>query len=142
MRIKCCNVVRRILKQKLFYNVWIRYMIESNLKMTHNCVFYLYISGNFETGTDTFATSLRVVILCILVIWPFFATIFLCCKSKHLKEKSFKQKFIAMYLGNKTDEHLPLTYTSVFCLRRMLLVCSLLALQNRQYALVLTFNAI
>jgi hypothetical protein len=84
VRIKCCNFVIRILKQKLFYNVWIRYMIESNLKMTHNCVFYLYISGSFSTPTDTFGTSLRIAILTILVIWPFFATIFLCGSKKHL----------------------------------------------------------
>ena len=48
-RFKCCNTVRNKLKVKLFYSVWIRYMIESNLRMTHNCVFYLFISGGFIT---------------------------------------------------------------------------------------------
>ena len=48
MRFRCVNTLVEKLKKKLFYSVWIRYMIESNLKMTHNCIFFLFISGGFE----------------------------------------------------------------------------------------------
>ena len=47
-RIKCCTAFVNNLKRKLFFNVWIRFMIESNLKMTHNCIFFVYISGGFN----------------------------------------------------------------------------------------------
>ena len=30
--------------EHLFYNSWLRYLIESNLKTTHSCIFYLYIT--------------------------------------------------------------------------------------------------
>ena len=30
---------------RLFYNAWIRYLIESNLTTTHNCIFYLFITA-------------------------------------------------------------------------------------------------
>ena len=52
VRLKCCEVLRKLLKTKLFYSVYIRYMIESNLKMTHNCICFLYISGIFEILED------------------------------------------------------------------------------------------
>ena len=104
-------------------------MIESNLKMTHNCVFYLFIKGGFDSFEDSFSTILRVIILVIIVIWPFFTTYFLIYKRKELDEVGFRQKFISLYNGNKTKSAGTLTYTSVFCLRRMALVCSLLALQ-------------
>ena len=47
MRFKCVNAIINKIKRKLFYSVWIRFLIESNLKMTHNCIFFLYISGSF-----------------------------------------------------------------------------------------------
>ena len=47
-RLKCCRSLKNYLQSKLFYNVWIRYMLESNLKMTHNFIFYLSISGGFQ----------------------------------------------------------------------------------------------
>ena len=53
LRIKLCATLLYILKTKLFYNVWVRYMIESNLKMTNNCIFYLSISGSFSELEDT-----------------------------------------------------------------------------------------
>ena len=52
LRIRICAVIMSILKRKLFYNVWVRYMIESNLKVTNNCIFYLYISGSFDKVED------------------------------------------------------------------------------------------
>lgn len=52
VKVRCCNIFRKLLKLKLFYNVWIRYMIESNLKMTHNCIFFLYINGSFDIVID------------------------------------------------------------------------------------------
>jgi len=117
-------------------------MIESNLKMTHNCVFYLTISGGFDSFEDSFSTILRVTILIIIVIWPFFTTFFLIYRREELDEVGFRQKFISMYNGHKTSWAGTLTYTSVFCLRRMALVCSLLALQQDQYWLVLCFNGV
>ena len=46
-RIRICHPIINFLRLKLFYSGWIRYLIASNLTMTHNCIFYLYITGSF-----------------------------------------------------------------------------------------------
>ena len=51
---KCPKVqpLKDYLKKKLFYSAWIRYLIESNLKLTHNVVIFLLIFGSFDSLTD------------------------------------------------------------------------------------------
>ena len=129
-RIRLCGTLLRLLKRKLFYNAWVRYMIESNLKMTHNCIFYLAISGSFGKASDAVQTMLRIILLTIIVIWPFFMTGFLFFKRRLLHKLAFQQKFISMYFGIKTKRFVSLIYTSVFCLRRLMLVLALLAFQD------------
>lgn len=85
VRVQCCNTVRNILQAKLFYSVWIRYMIESNLKITHNCIFFLVIGGSFETGEDGVSTIFRIVLLILICVWPVFAAVFLCIKKEKLE---------------------------------------------------------
>ena len=76
-RCKCCRSLIAWLKKKMFYNVWIRYIIESNLKMTHSCIFFLYISGQFDSVSAVLNSVIRIVIITIYAIWPFFVAGFL-----------------------------------------------------------------
>lgn len=101
-RFKFCNTVLTTLGRKLFYSVWIRYMIESNLKTTHNCIFFLYISGGFGNIGDKIQTWALIAILSIIVIWPAFVGIFLAYKRNMLNDPEFKRKFISMYNGTRT----------------------------------------
>ena len=120
------------LKKKLFFSSAIRYMIESNLKITHNSVFFLAITGSFESTSDKVFTILTCALLVVIVLWPFFVTAFLLHNRKRLKSPRFKLMFQSMYLGIKTDNHLGngltvkktecLLYNVVFCLRRLALV--------------------
>ena len=48
VRNRCCGMIMGVLKAKLFYNAWIRYMIESNLKVTSNCLLYLAMDNTYE----------------------------------------------------------------------------------------------
>ena len=86
-RLRFCKKVRNILKAKLFYNAWIRYMIESNLKMTHNCIFFLYVSGSFLHTEDKINTISRIFLLIIIVFWPMFTTTWLLYNRKKSKNK-------------------------------------------------------
>ena len=47
IRFKCCYKLRNSLEVKLFYSVWIRYIIEGYLQITHSCFFYLAILNGF-----------------------------------------------------------------------------------------------
>ena len=80
--------------------------------------------------------------LIIVAIWPLFLTIFLYIKKKKLNDPKFKRKFISMYNGIKQKKFRTLMYTSVFCLRRLLLVCALLVFKGKGIWVILAFMAI
>ena len=134
-----CFIVRRTLKVKLFYSVWIRYMIESNLKITHNCIFFLAIGASFQSSEYSFATSLRIILLIVIVTWPIFAAVHLYRNRERLNERSFRTKFQSMYIGIRIHLTLARLYTSVFCSRRFILVICFLVLQDKQNWLILIF---
>ena len=79
-RCKCCISLKNYLESKLFYNVWIRYMLESFLKMTHNFIFYLAISGSFHDMKKQMNTISRICLLTLYCLWPIFMTCFLFCQ--------------------------------------------------------------
>ena len=114
--------------------------------MTHNCIFFLYISGGFVEIEETVSSVIRIILLTIIVIWPFFMTAFLYFKRKRLDEHVFKQKIIAMYNGINTKKFTALMYTSLFCIRRLLLVCILLSLQlilnTSGFWLIIAYNGL
>ena len=80
LRFSCCNRLRAILRNKLFYSVWIRYMIESYLKTTHSCLCYLLISASFTGGMSSLSTIFRLALLIVFIGWPFYVTGFLIAK--------------------------------------------------------------
>ena len=118
-------------------------MIESNLKVTHNCIFMLYISGSFgESIENTVATAVQIVILTLIVAWPIFLILFLYNKRNKVNDQTFKAKVVSMYSGIKTKKFQALMYTAIFCLRRLLLVCILLVLQDHRIWLILAYQAL
>ena len=117
-------------------------MIESYLKMSHSCIFYLSISASYTSSRDKAGSIVRISLLTILIIWPFFVTAFLFKKRSQLETESFRRKFISMYSGLKAKKPGALLYTFFFCTRRMLLVLSLLMLQGEGIWLILSFNAL
>ena len=91
---RCCAFILATLKAKLFYNAWVRYMIESNLKVTSNCLFYLSINTNYDTFENKVQSAIRIIIFAILIIWPLFLIGFLHWRKSELENEDFKKKFI------------------------------------------------
>jgi len=106
-------------------------MIESNLEMTHSCVFFLFISGGFDNIKQTLNTVARVALLFIFVVWPIFLTIFIWFNMENLTAKKFKRKFISIYQGIKIKKFSTSIYTAVFCIRRFFLVITFLLLHEK-----------
>ena len=142
MRFRWCNKIVYSLKDQLFYGAWIRFMIESNLDLTHNCVFFLYISGGFDDLNQGFGSSIRILILASTVMWPIALIAFLYKWRSQVNEKDFQDKYLSIYQGIKTEHFAALIYTSVFSIRRLFLVLTLLALHNHDYWLILAYNVI
>ena len=102
-RIKCCRTVKDKLQSKLFYNLWIRYMIESYLKNTHYFVFFLAINASFDSNNDKIRTWILIAFLALYLLWPLFIILFLYKKQKVLDDKNFIKKFQVMYHENKIN---------------------------------------
>ena len=124
---------------KLFYNGWIRYLIEANLKTTHTCTFYLYITMGTQLKLG-FGRSVRLIMLVVIVIFPFFALVFLFYKKNKLEDPEIKKHFSSLYSGIRLKSRYQLTYTSVFCFRRLFIVGIFLLLDGHGFWLVIVFN--
>ena len=143
MRFPCFNKLVQILSDNLFYNSWVRYLIESYLVTAHNCIFYLYITGAVRTSVSGWlSVSVKVVLLAVVLIWTVFASVFLYCKRDRLEEPQFKRKFISMYSGLRKKSKFSLTYLTVFCVRRLLLVLTFLALDGQGVWIIYAYNGL
>ena len=131
VRVKKARLLKRLLRKKLFYNAWIRFLITSNLKITHNAIFVLHFEGSFTTLKLGILTSFNILLLAMIVLWPLFLTFFLMYNRKRLERKSFQKRFHSMYLGNRTLRSSTYLYHTVFCLRRLFLVLAFYMLHNQ-----------
>ena len=88
-KVKKVKTLKRLLRKKLFYNAWIRFLITSNLKITHNAIFVMHFEANFASTKLGILTSFNILLLAIIVVWPFFITCFLMFNRKRLEKKRF-----------------------------------------------------
>ena len=91
--IRCCKRVKDKLRYKLFYNVWIRHMLESYLEVTHYCVVFLSISASFNLVSDTISTLIGIASMTIYSLWPVFIIVFLLKKRKMLDDFNFIKQY-------------------------------------------------
>ena len=139
---KCWKEMKHVhsyLHRKLFFSSLIRYMIQANLLMTHNAVFYLFVSDKFDSKITTFS---YIAILVLVSVWPIFLIAFLVPQQGRLEEEDFKNKFTSMYLDNKTNKYLGekfvkdrklcYLYHVPFCVRRLCLVLSFFFFRDDQ----------
>ena len=93
-RVKKFNDVEIYLRKKLFFRVWIRYLIQSSLKLCYACfTFLIYVGLKFDTWANRANSALNIAILVVLIVWPFFLTFFLLENRQKLDKKKFKDKF-------------------------------------------------
>lgn len=117
-------------------------MIESTLIMSHRFIFYLYISGSFNTFSKGLSTLLRLIVVSFYIVWPFLVAGFLIYNRKWLMEETFQQKCLTLYNGLNIDRLPALLYISVFCLRRLCIVFAFLLLREKTFWLLFVFNAL
>ena len=84
----------------------------------------------------------RIVLLSIIVIWPFAMTALLYFKRSKLTEPSLKRKLNSLFDGIKINKFSALMYTSIFCIRRLLIVCILLVLKEKGVWIVYGYHVL
>lgn len=112
----------------LYGNIWIRYLLEGSLDIAICCALnYIHIkqeSGGF-TWDNIFQTVNNIAIIVLgfsLLIFPFWAIFFYCCKFKKWKDEQFDERYGSALEGLKKDKRSSLGYPIIFTLRRLALV--------------------
>ena len=77
------------LEKKLFYSSFLRYMIISNLKLTFTTWAFLMSQWSFETISGGAQTSVKILVIVWLGVWPLFIIGFMLKKQDRLHEPKF-----------------------------------------------------
>ena len=70
------------LEKKLFFSSFLRYMIVSNLKLNYTAWAFLIAQFSFNTIASGTRTSVWILILVLIILWPLFIFI-LMFKNQH-----------------------------------------------------------
>lgn len=119
------------MKQKIFWNTFIRGLIQTSMKMQIGFCVTIY-ALEWETQKDRPQIVMSFILLCILalIIPPFFAFV-LYRNRNNLWRPSVKAKIGSLYLGLNTEKLIGLTYTIVFLFRRSLFVVIMFTLMDQ-----------
>ena len=125
---KCIASRRRSLRRvyakvhdKVFYNMFIRYILNSSLKLQFASVLTLMLLEDFESTQNLGQGIASTLLLTILAIFPFVFAVILWKNYKHLSDEAVRKKFGSLYIGAYLDNKVyPLTYSIIFLIRRSL----------------------
>ena len=87
----------------LFYSCFIRYLIKSNLVLTHNTFFFLAFMFSYQTLAKAISSSVYILIMIIVILWPISISYFLFKNKSKLNEQDFKTKYSSLYEGLRTS---------------------------------------
>lgn len=119
---KCCKSLTKYAKEKLFYSVWLRWIIVSYLKTATSLFpFFLTELANSESTTRYMLIPLGLGML-LLIVWPLLMARFLLKNQEQLEDPVFRRKWHSLYDGIRLDSFSSLLYVSVFSVRRFDLV--------------------
>lgn len=104
--------------KKLIWNFVIRYTITAYLK------FAVEFVVNLKQETGGFLMSLKLLLFLFCAVYPFHMLAALEANIESLEKPEVIRKYGSVYMGIKIKP-LPLTYSTVFCYRRLLLASSL-----------------
>ena len=77
------------LEKKLFYSSFLRYMIVSNLKLNYTTWAFLISQFSFSTISSGIKTSVQILIIVGVCLWPLFIMIFMVKNQHKLEDKKF-----------------------------------------------------
>ena len=84
----CCKIRIRELKEVLFFDTFIRYLIEGNLKLTFENFMFLAASASLgELPDRTTRTVVRVLIVIVMIVWIIFSMVFPVVKRDKLQDE-------------------------------------------------------
>ena len=77
----------------------------------------------------------------ITSIWILFTIVWPLSRFSRLRDPEVQASYGALYDGIRTSSRIPMLYTAVFCIRRLLLVLVLLKLEDHPVILIYVYLA-
>ena len=108
----------RNIKGKIFYNLLLRFVLQSNLKMGFAAATTISIATNFATGSVIIA----LIELAFFCVCPILFRYILHRNRLDLEKPSMRGKIGSLYLGLREDRQGALMYSSVFMVRRLFFI--------------------
>lgn len=139
----CTKLLKKLMKtikRRIFFNAFLRIMITGSLSFDHLICTLLFILVNAEEGhrNNRLLAWVSICFVIMVVIPPLIGYLLLKYRGR-LQEPKVKTKIDALYLSIRTNHRKSTLYTSVFMLRRMLLVMLAVFNQGSQNWLIITF---
>lgn len=115
--------------RKLYFNTLLRYLLEIDLKLTHQA-----ISVTWFVGLASLEVSVLHGIFCILMImFPCLTLSFLLKNRSKLPDRNYVARYGTLYQGIKVENKSTTIYTFIFIMRRLFFVCLVVFLDEKAF---------
>ena len=116
----------------IFYNLFIRYIIQSTLKLQIGAASTLFVLSSWSETNDIAQAVVAITILALLASAPVVFALILYKNYENLNWLSIQKKFGSAYMGVYLEsmDIYPLSYSIIFQMRRMCFVLLTFALFN------------
>ena len=94
-------------------------------------IFFVALYLSFETEEESSNSYTHLFFVVVIILWQIFAFAFPLCRFNMLQNKDVIAKYGSLFNGIKTHSRFSAVYTGVFCLRRLLIVYTLLYFRDR-----------
>ena len=139
---KKCLKRQESLKKMLFYDAFIRFVIEGNLDICYENIFFVHLYASFDSEEEAWNTSFRIFFVAVIGFWQIFSFFFIICRQKDLKQEDVEERFGAMYEDIDVNRKVSALYTTAFCFRRLCIVVALLFLQEYPFWMIYSYMLI
>ena len=102
----------------IFMNTYIRFFLESYLELCLSCMLRLEMLI-FGAASTSFHSSLSIVLLALLFIFPAFTGTYMMCRKDKVGSEWFQKRFGELVLGLKIKERTALLHPVLFMVRRL-----------------------
>ena len=138
-RNRLISLIYNKLNKSLYYNAWIRFLIQSNIELVYTSLLFLKLMASFSFFFIAFKTLFFGSQLAIALLFPFLALCWLYKNKERLYQSKVLQKYESLYMGTKAHTKLGRLYTPLFCLRRASLCFLLIFMGQGKSSTVLCF---
>jgi len=123
------------LERRIYYDAILRFMLEIDLKLVHQCIVVAWFVRQNALITSSFHALLGVG----MIVFPLFVLCFICSNKDHLLDREKVMRYGTLYDGIKVEDTSTALYSFFFLMRRLAFACLVVFLGEREYLKIMSF---